>query len=58
MNFFISSDFRTSTSALIPSLFSLPSFTAMTLTYFLTASESEVSTARASSAAFRPASRA
>ena len=27
MNFFISSDFRTSTSALIPSLFSLPSFT-------------------------------
>ena len=44
----ISSDFYTSTRALILSLFSFPSFTAITFTYVFAASESEVSYASAS----------
>ena len=48
MKSLISSDFNTSTRALILSLFSFPSFTAITFTYVLAASESEVSYASAS----------
>ena len=43
MNFLIESDFNTSTKALIFSMFSLPSFTAITLTYVFAAYESDFS---------------
>ena len=48
MNFLISSDLRTFTKALIASLSSLPSFTAMMFTYVYAASESDASYASAS----------
>lgn len=43
INCLISSDFKTSTNALIFSLSSFPSFTAITFTYVLAASESDFS---------------